>query len=139
MSQENVEVVRRVYDRWGEGDFRASLEVLDPHVVLVLDPVFAPDLMSHPDEGAFCGVEAVGRYTRDFLEPMTHVTMEAEEIVEAGDSVLVRVCQRSVGAASGVPTEIHYFTLWTFRGRKVIRLESFPERAEALEAAGLSE
>jgi ketosteroid isomerase-like protein len=70
---------------------------------------------------------------------MTHVTMEAAEIVEAGDSVLVRVCQRSVGAASGVPTEIQYFTVWTFRGRKVIRLESFPERAEALEAVALRE
>jgi hypothetical protein len=44
-----------------------------------------------------------------------------------------------VGAASGVPTEIQYFTVWTFRGRKVIRLESFPERAEALEAVALRE
>jgi hypothetical protein len=34
---------------------------------------------------------------------------------------------------------MRYFTLWTFRGRKVIRIESFPERAQALEAAGLRE
>jgi ketosteroid isomerase-like protein len=139
MSQENVEVVRGVYERWSEGDFRASVDLLDPHVVLVLDPEFAPYLMSNPDEGAFYGIEAVAAYTRDILEPMTHLTMEAEEIVAAGDSVLVSVRQRGVGSTSGVPTEMRYFTLWTFRGRRVIRIESFRERAEALEAAGLRE
>jgi ketosteroid isomerase-like protein len=139
MSEENVEIVRGVYKRWSEGDFRASVDLLDPHVVLVLDPEFAPYLMSNPDEGAFYGIEAVAAYTRDILEPMTHLTMEAEEIAAAGDSVLVSVCQRGVGRASGAPTEMRYFTLWTFRGYKVIRIESFRERAEALEAAGLSE
>ena len=34
---------------------------------------------------------------------------------------------------------MHFFTLWTLRGGKVIRIESFRERAEALEAAGLRE
>ncbi len=40
---------------------------------------------------------------------------------------------------SGVPTELPYFMLWSFRGRHVIRIESFRERAEALAAAGLAE
>ena len=43
MSQENVEIVRAVYDRWSEGDFHASVDLLDPHVVLVLGPEFGPD------------------------------------------------------------------------------------------------
>jgi ketosteroid isomerase-like protein len=64
--------------------------------------------------------------------------MEAEDIVSAGDTVLVRVRQRGVGRASGVPTAVSYFMLWSFRGRKVIRIESFADRTEALEAAGLS-
>ena len=65
--------------------------------------------------------------------------MEAEEIVEAGDGVLVDVRQRGVGRTSGVPVELRYFTLWSFRARKVIRIQSFRDRAEAFEAAGLSE
>jgi ketosteroid isomerase-like protein len=40
MSEENVEIVRAVYERWGEGDFRASLEMFDPQVVLVVRPEF---------------------------------------------------------------------------------------------------
>jgi ketosteroid isomerase-like protein len=65
--------------------------------------------------------------------------MEAEELVEARDTVLVSVRQSGVGRASGVPAELRYFTLWSFRGGKVIRIESFRQRSEALEAAGLSE
>jgi ketosteroid isomerase-like protein len=139
MSQENVEIVREVYERFSEGDFRASVDLLDPHVVLVLGPEFAPYLMVSTDDGALYGIEAVAAYTRSFLEDQMHLTMEAEEILAAGDTVLVDVRQRGVGRASGVPTEMRYFTLWTFRGHRVIRLESFGERADALEAAGLSE
>jgi len=132
MSQENVEIVRGVYERWSEGDFRAGVDLLDPHVVLVLRPEF-------PDAGTYSGIEAVMAYTRGLLEPWTHFTMEAEEIVAAGDSVLADVHQRGVGSTSGVPTELRYFMLWSFRGRKVIRIESFREHGEALEAAGLEE
>jgi ketosteroid isomerase-like protein len=136
MPQENVKIVRAVYERWSEGDFRASIDLLDPHVVLVLGPEFGPD---SPDTGTYSGIEAVATYTRGLLEAWADFTMQAEEIVAAGDSVLVGVCQRGVGRISGVPTELRYFTLWSFRGGKVIRLESFRERAEALEAAGLRE
>jgi ketosteroid isomerase-like protein len=136
MSEERVETVRAVYAHWSEGDFRASAHLLDPHVVLVLGPEFGPD---SPDTETYLGAEAVAAYTRGLLEAWTPFTMEAEEVVAAGDSVLVGVRQRGVGSTSGVPTEMRYFTLWTFRGRSVIRIESFRERAEALEAAGLRE
>jgi ketosteroid isomerase-like protein len=133
MSQKNVEIVRAVYNRWGDGDFRADIDLLDPHVVLVLGPGFSFDAGMHS------GIEGVAAYTRSLLEPWTHLTMEAEEIVEAGDSVLVGVRQCGVGRSSGVPTVLNYFTAWTFRGSKVVHLESFRGRAEALEAVGLKE
>jgi ketosteroid isomerase-like protein len=140
MSQENVEVIRAVYEHWSEGDFRSTADLLDAHVVLVLYPKFAAYMVGpSPDHDAYYGVEAVAAYTRAILEPMRRLTMEAEEIIEAGDSVLVRVRQRGIGRASGVPTETRYFTLWTFRGGKAIRLESFTDRAAALRAAGLRE
>ena len=131
MPPENVEIVRGVYERWSEGDFRTT-DVFDPKVVFVLPPEF-------PDTGAYLGIEAVAGYMRDFLEPWTHITIEAEEILEAGDTVLVGLLQHGVGDASGAETELRYFQLWSFRGGRVIRLENFRERAEALEAAGLAE
>lgn len=139
MSQEKVDVVRAVYDRYRKGDFKASAELLDPHAILVLPKAsdWGPET---PGSGLYIGREEIAAYTRNsLLKPWAEFTMEAEEIIEAGDSVLVRVHQRGVGRTSGVPAEMGYFTLWSFRGPKVIRIESFRERAEALEAAGLSE
>jgi ketosteroid isomerase-like protein len=130
VSRENLEIVRAVFERRSEGDLKSDFDLFDEHVVFVLRPEF-------PDAGVYFGVDAVADYTRGFLEPWTHLTMEAEEIIDAGDTVVVRLCQRRVGDASGAATELRYFQLWTFRGGKVIRLENVRERDEAFEVAGL--
>jgi ketosteroid isomerase-like protein len=139
MSQEYVETVRAVYERYREGDFRTSAHLLDPRVTLVLAHAsdWGPET---PEAGIYVGAKAVAAYTRDYLlNPWEDFRMKAEELVEAGDSVLVRVLQSGVGRTSRAPAELRYFTLWSFRGPKVIRIESFRDRATALKAAGLSE
>jgi ketosteroid isomerase-like protein len=132
MSQERVDAVRSVYERWSEGDFRAAVDLLDPLVLFVMGPEF-------PDAGTYLGPEGVAEYTRGFLEPWEQITIDAEEIADAGDSVVVGVCQRGTGSGSGAATEFRYFHVWSFRGRRVIRFETFRKRAQALEAAGLPE
>jgi ketosteroid isomerase-like protein len=133
MSRENVETVRAVYERWGEGDFRASLDVADPLVLFVNPPGW-------PDAGTYLGVDRLQEYSRGFLEAWSRVAIEAEVITDAGgDSVVATVRQRGVGSESGAPTDFRYFQVWSFQGGKVIRLENFREQAEALEAAGLRE
>ena len=130
MSRENVATVRAVYKRWSSGDFRAIRDVIDPEFVLVMRPEF-------PDAGLYRGVERLAEYTRGFLEPWTRIVIEAEEITDAGDRVVAAVHQHGVGAESGIPVELRYWQVWSFRDRKVIRLENFRERSDALEAAGL--
>ena len=130
MSAQHIDAVRSVYERWSEGDFRASMDVLDPHALLVLRPEFM-------DAGLYLGVERIEEYTRHFLEPWSRITIEAEELTEAGDSVIAAVLQSGVGSESGISTELRYFHVWTFRGDRVVRLESIREREEALEAVGL--
>jgi ketosteroid isomerase-like protein len=132
MSQENVEAIRAVYERFSKGDFRATLEVVDPFVLFVQGPGF-------PEFGTYLGIAELVEYTRGFLEPWTHIIIEAEDITDAVDSVVATLRQRGVGSESGAATEFRYFQVWSFRGGKVIRLENFRERAEALEAAGLRE
>ena len=61
-----------MYERWSEGDFRASADLLDTHVLLVLHPEF-------PEAGTYLGNEAVAAYTRDLLKTNRHLTQEAEE------------------------------------------------------------
>jgi ketosteroid isomerase-like protein len=132
MSTENGEAVRAIYEGWSQGDFRTSIEVLDPLVLFVVRPEF-------PDAGTYLGVDRARDYTRGFLEPWTRITIEPEQITDAGDSVVVAVRQSGVGGGSGAVTELSYFHVWTFRGGRVIRLEIFRERAEALEAVGVRE
>jgi len=130
VSQENVEIVRRVYERWGRGDLRAGTELFDPWVVLVLRKEF-------PDAGAYLGPEGIRKYTRGFLEGWDDAVIESEEFIAAGDSVVVRVHQHATGKQSGTPVNMRYFQVWTFRGGAVIRLESVRGREEALQAVGL--
>jgi ketosteroid isomerase-like protein len=132
MSQENVAAIRAVYERLSEGDFRAGVDLFDRHIVFLLLP-------DAPEPGPYVGVEAVAEGMRRLFETWAELIMEAEELTAAGDSVLVRVRQRGVARNSGVPTEARYYTLWSFRARKVIRIENFRGQDEALKAAGLSE
>jgi ketosteroid isomerase-like protein len=129
---ENLEIVRSVYARWGRGAFDASLEVFDPGVVFVLDPGF-------PEAGTYRGIEEITEYTRGFLEPWTEISITAEDLSPAGENVLATVLQRGVGSKSEIATEFRYYQAWSFRGRKVIRLENFRERANALESLGLAD
>ena len=46
MSQEKIEIVRRIYERWGRGDFRAGVGLYDRYILFVLNPEF-------PDAGTY--------------------------------------------------------------------------------------
>jgi ketosteroid isomerase-like protein len=64
--------------------------------------------------------------------------VEIEDIVEAGDRVLVTLHQRARGRGSAVEVEIDTSNVYTFRDGKVFRIELFTDREPALEAAGLT-
>jgi len=125
-------VLRGIYREFAKGNMRASLELLDPHIVYVNRPGFI--------EAYTCyGLEELQRWTRDFLSAWDSYESHATEFIPAGDSVVVTVRQVAAGHGSGVPVEWVVHHLWTFRGGMVIRLETITDRADALEAAGLSE
>ena len=132
MSDEKVQVVRRIFESWAKGDFRGGTDDLDPHVTFIVRKPF-------PEPVEVVGADAVARYMSDFLEQWDRLTIEAERFRPVGDTVLVRAVQRGAGKASGAATEVRYSQLFTFRGRKIVRVESILDEAEALEAAGLSE
>ena len=132
MSQENVEIVRAVYDEWGRGNFRAGLDLYDSLVLYIPLPEF-------PHAGRYLGTNSVREFMLAWMEAWNDLTMAAEDLIEAENSVVAAVRQRGAGRESGTPIDLRYFAVWTFRGRAVIRLEDFRERQEALEAVGLRE
>ncbi len=129
MPEDRDTAIRGIYGRWSKGDFR-STDFYDPHFLMVMGPGF-------PDAGLYTGLDQLARYTRGFLEPWKEVSVTVEEITVAGDSVVVAVRQRGLGEGSGITTELRYFQVWTFRGEKAIRMETFREETTAREAVGL--
>ena len=131
MPERPIDIVRRIYDGWGRGDFDTGLELYDPYIVLVLRADF-------PDSGAYVGAEAIARYMReDFLGHFEDARIEGEEFIDAGDTVVVRIRQSAIGPGSRAPVEMGYYNVWTLRGGRIIRIESIKERGDALAAAGL--
>ena len=132
MSQENLEIVRRIFEAWAVADWSIGNDYYDRHVVFVMSPDF-------PAFGVSYGIDQVKAYWRDFLEQFERTTIEAKRLQTAGDTVLAQVVQHAKGRASGVEGDIPFFMLFTFRGKRIVRVESMIEEAEAREALGLSE
>ena len=100
--------------------------LFDDNVALAVDP-------NIPDGGIYEGLDGVRRYMWSFLEPWDSLTIAAKSFEAAGDKVLVAVRQAGTGQGSGVPVELEYSQLWTFRDGRVVRLEIImsEERARA--------
>jgi ketosteroid isomerase-like protein len=58
---------------------------------------------------------------------------------EVGDAVITEVRLAGVGAASGAPVDQVFHQVYRFRQGKMVSLHSYADKAEALEAVGLSE
>ena len=66
--------------------------------------------------------------------------MEIEELIDAGDKVLVLIRYGGRGQISGADVQALVWNLWTFRNGEPVGWTYFGEdRAAALEAAGLGE
>jgi ketosteroid isomerase-like protein len=132
MSQENVEIVQRIFDGWATGDFGAGLTDLDPDVVFAVRHPF-------PEAVETVGPDGIRDYMRGFLDNWETYAVEARDLQAVGDTVVAHAVQHGQGKASRIEIEQQFFMLFTFRGGKIVRIESILNRDEALEAAGLRE
>jgi uncharacterized protein len=131
MSQENVEVVRAIYDAWARNEFPGPAHVLDAQIEYV-NPAGAIE------PGTRYGLAAFSRAIEQvFVEGWESWRYEPERFTPCGDRVAVVLRYRARGRGSRVEVEGRMSALWTVRGGKVVRFEWFHGPAEALEAIGL--
>jgi ketosteroid isomerase-like protein len=136
MSQENVERIRRGYEAFNRGDLISAAKDFDPGIEWRI-PFQLPD--SPPDE-TYRGREEVIRFWTTWRAAFDDFRLELEEIIDAGDRVVVFAAVRGRGAESGADVGTPSFPqVWTLGddGRP-LRVEMYTSRAEALEAVGLS-
>ena len=76
---------------------------------------------------------------RDVLESFEDVRLDPKELLDLGDRFLVTIKLSGHGAGSGVSVSQPLFQVFTVRRGLIVRQDDFQDRAEALEAVGLSE
>jgi ketosteroid isomerase-like protein len=137
MSQENVELVRGIYDAVARRDDVIPFELYAHDIVW--DISNAPDRAALGTKLVYQGHEGVRDFWRESLSVFGEIDLEPEELIDAGDRVLAVIGEREVGRASGVPVKASHVAVWTLAGGKVVRMQVFDDRAAAERAAGLSE
>jgi ketosteroid isomerase-like protein len=135
MSQENVDVFRRVLQAFNDGDIEALVAECDPSVEWEEQPIPGVDPLYRGHEG----VRRWAATIRGMETEMGSLEGRIERVKETDDTVIASLCFEGEGASSGVRVPMHVHLVGTFRGGKVVRRQVFLTLAEALEAVGLSE
>jgi len=127
MSQENVKLVRRIYEAW---DREESARDFIAEAVEYVNPSYAVEPGIRQGRKSF----AVVRDTYEDFE------VQIERFLDSGgDEVVVLARYTGTGRGSGVPVAGEHGYVWTVQGGQAVRFQWFRSHREALEAAGLSE
>ena len=135
MSQEHVEIVRRLVDAWNRQDLKGILALTDPEGEYVNAPTAI-------EPGTRRGHDAVVVVMRKQWDGIPGALQEIDRFHDRGDEIITegRLSRTMPGSDDRLSNRL--VLSWKFRDGKLIRLELLgagPEFADALEAAGLSE
>jgi ketosteroid isomerase-like protein len=132
MSQENVEIVRKLHAAINAADADAVLALLDPEIVWVQNP-------NAPDPRTFHGHDGMREFREMVADAFEDVHLEGDRFIDADDRVVSLGYMRARGVGSGVEVREARGWVWTLRDARVVRHETYDNHAAALQAAGLQE
>jgi ketosteroid isomerase-like protein len=135
MSRENVEVVRRSFELWLGGDFDAWLTTIDPDIAWDISAHPLPDVPNHGRGRDSFASDMLATYASGW----TDYSAELKELVDAGEHVVAVLHETAKMRDTGVPLDRDLVQVWTVRDGRGAFLRVFRTKAEALQAAGLSE
>jgi ketosteroid isomerase-like protein len=139
VSQENVELVRRLYAALAsEGsardfDQRLTDAALSPFLDPEVEWLPVPDSLLAAD--SYRGFDGTRRFWGDFVSAWESYRVEPQRFDDAGDQVAVVV--HIVGRTHELEVDETRSSLLTVRAGRVVRVESFAGPEGAREAAGL--
>jgi ketosteroid isomerase-like protein len=132
MSQENVEIVKRLMDAFNERDLDTFVEITTPDFEWTTS-------MTAVEGEIFRGREGIETYFGRMRDAWDEFRALASEFRDLGDRVLWLGRLEGRGRGSGVPVTAPLDILFDFRGDEISRSRSYLDHDEALRAAGLSE
>ena len=124
----------RILDRgytliWREGRLEDGLRDLDDDFEWVVP--------GHPEGDVRHGPQGVIEFFREWVEPWDELEVDWELHPAGPESALALIDMRGRGRESGVPTEMRFAQLWTFRGGRAIRMVVYFDADEARREAGI--
>jgi ketosteroid isomerase-like protein len=132
VSRENVELVRKAYERFqAEGDF--SDETLAEDFVWDMST-----FGNWPEDQTYEGIDGARRFMSDWLSAFEDWTVEIESMHDAGDDVIAVVRQRGRSKTTGMPVDMTFAQIFTVRDGKQTRMRMYADPPEAFEAAGVA-
>ena len=135
MSQENVEIVRRINELWNEGGVVARERRPE-----FFDPELRMDLRGRKiNPAVYEGYDGLDRFGSDVDEVWDRFSIELLELIDADPRVVTVFEATGRGHGSGIEVRAELSWVWTLRDGRVVRVEGDFDRASALKAAGLSE
>jgi ketosteroid isomerase-like protein len=138
MPTENVEIVRRVIDAFNEsGDWETLYAACDPAVVL---EIATQEGRESADFQVHHGIDDVRKAIEELMAPFGEIRAVAHRYVEAGDHRVVTVLEllmRPKGSTAEISSG-KFAYLYTLSEGRIIRVQDFPDPADAFEAAGLT-
>jgi ketosteroid isomerase-like protein len=124
MSRADLESLRRALD----SDLGALLALLDENVQWDYVGAF-------PETVTYHGPEEVAGFFSEWVAGFDDFGFEAEEAIEAGESVVVGLHQWGRGKETGAEVESRTWQVFRFRDGRIVSCRGYPTRAEALTAA----
>ena len=131
MSEENVEVVRRMWDAFLAADAGTALSFCASDVEW--------DGTNLPDGQIGRGHEAILDHATRWVEAWDDWTVEVERVFEAGSDQVVLFMRERGRSDSGLTMDERHAELYTLRDGKIVRRQGFSDPSQALEAAGPEE
>jgi ketosteroid isomerase-like protein len=131
MSEENVEIVRPVYEAFNRRDWDAVFR--DMH------PDFKATTKRGPNAGTHHRREGAQAFFEDYVAAFDDLTAEPKRFLASGNQIVVLVTQRGKPKGGEVQVAVRNGHLWTLEDGRVLSMETFPNPQDALEAAGLRE
>ena len=135
MSQENVDAFTRAVEAYNRGDIEAVLREHDPQVEW--HPVL--QVLLGGEATVYWGHAGVREFFHDLDDAFADLKIEVFDVRDLEDRLIANGQLRGRGKASGAETETPLSYLVDFRNGKVVRVLTFLDPQEALEAAGLPE
>jgi ketosteroid isomerase-like protein len=134
MSQDNVEIVRRAQEAFNRRDVGDFLADVDPAVEWDWSRAVGPD------REIIRGREQVAGFIRSWWDAFDESVVVEDEIIDAGEHVVVAFHGRQRGRGSGAEVQGPGSVLvWTFRDGQAINVTLYQTRNDALASVGLAE